>query len=277
MKLMQQKYIQAQERKGIKFQQAVKFWKSKKKILDKSFKKIENKKMVYPAYFTDNIHTYENGHLNWEHAYQTKCHMQGSAMMSMKDITGKSHYTPDDAYYIYKQHIVRNITENMNIQNLETIVDFGCGTGETTQMLKDIYTDSNVIGLDLSPHYLSIATYNFENFNFVHANMESTDFETGSIDVVTICYAFHEMIPEAIKNTINETKRILKEGGVCIIVDMDPQRLPRFPSFIDISEPHLKKYRNVDIMKMLYRTGFKKCERKKLHCYSSIFVGTNFF
>jgi hypothetical protein len=55
---------------------------------------------------------------------------------------------------------------------------------------------------------------------------------------------------------------------------MDSEKLPKFPSFIDISEPHLKKYRNVRILDMLSNATFIKYQRKHLHQMSSLFVGT---
>ena len=49
---------------------------------------------------------------------------------------------------------------------------------------------------------------------------------------------------------------------------MNPELLPVFPLFIDISEPHLKKYR---ILNSLSSIGFKECNSRHLHNITCIF------
>lgn len=278
LKVMSERYMKAQRKKGIKFDEAKAYWSAKKASLEKQKRKIENKNIEYPYYFTSPIHTYENGHLNWEQAYQSTCHVEGNALMSVKDITNNPSFqcTPSEAYVIYKAHIVDNIKSVLSDIDVRDIADLGCGTGETTQLLALNYPDAYIAGIDLSPNYLSIAMTKFKecSIQWIHANMEFTELSHESFDVVVICYALHEMIPEAIYGTIKEAYRLLHSGGKLVIVDMDSERLPPFPSFIDISEPHLKDYRNVRMLDLLCDTGFIKYERKKLHQMSSLFVGT---
>ena len=278
LKVLGERYVEAQSKKGIKFEYAKQYWKAKKPLLENNKKQIENTSIEYPAYFTAPIHTYEKGHLNWDQAYQTSCHMEGSALMSVMDITGDPCFqcSPEEAYTIYKSYIVDNIKQEFENINIRYIVDLGCGTGETTHLLSLNYPEAYVLGIDLSPNYLSIGTYKYSNDNiqWKHANMEYTELQDDSVDVVIVCYSFHEMIPEAIKGAIQEIYRILRHGGKVINIDMDSEKLPRFPSFIDISEPHLQEYRNVRILDQLCTTGFIKYERKHLYQMSSLFVAT---
>jgi ubiquinone/menaquinone biosynthesis C-methylase UbiE len=278
LNVLSDKYIKSQSKKGIRFHETKQFWLSKKSKLIYNKRLIENNSMKYPEYFTAPIHTYNNGHLNWNQAFQSSCHMEGSALMSVKDIKNDQSFTcsPEEAYSIYKTHIFDNIKAELEDINPNEIVDLGCGTGENTEMLALNYPNAFVTGLDLSPYYLSIGMYKYSDLNiqWIHANMEFTELAENSIDVVIICYAFHEMLPEAIQGTINEAHRILKKNGKIIIIDMDSEKLPKFPSFIDISEPHLKKYRNVRILDMLSNATFIKYQRKHLHQMSSLFVGT---
>ena len=277
LKVLSEKYVNEQKKKGIKFEDTKKFWKAKKSKLIKNKKAVQNTSISYPSYFTSSIHTYDNGHLNWDQAYQTTCHMQGSALMSVKDIKKDESFncSPEEAYVIYKTHICDNLINEMQNMNITEIADFGCGTGEISQMLAVNYPNAYITGVDLSANYLSIAMYKYSEINmqWLHANIESTIINQESFDVVVICYVFHEMIPEAILKTIKEAYRILKPNGKVIVVDMDPEKLPRFPSFLDISEPHLKVYRTVNILNFFKNAGFIKYERKHMHQMSSLFVG----
>lgn len=278
LKVLREKYVSVQRKKGIKFEETKMFWKSKKSKLIKNKQAIQNKSINYPAYFTSSIHTYENGHLNWCQAYQTMCHMQSSALMSVKDIKKDESFqcSPEEAYAIYKTYIADNLMNEMQNMNITEIADLGCGTGEITQMLAVNYPQAFITGVDMSPNYLSIGIYKYSesmNMQWLHANIEYTEIDQESFDVVVISYVFHEMIPEAIQGTIHEAYRILKPNGKVIVVDMDPEKIPSFPSTIDISEPHLKLYRTVNILDFFRNAGFIKYERKHMHQMSSLFVG----
>lgn len=269
---MVQKYINAQIKKRLRFDKAVKYWSSKRTILEKKSTAIANKDLKYQSYFTSSIHTYEKGHLNWK---QALCHIQASGLMCIKDIMNDKSfkYTPEETY---KFHIVNNISLQLKSMKIENIADFGCGTGDLTHLLAVEYPNAYIVGLDLSPNYLSIAQYKYNDYliNWIHANMEFSSLETDMYDTVIICYAFHEMVPDAIVGSINEAYRILRNKGKIIIVDMDPEKLPLYPSFIDTCEPHLKQYRKVRILELLCNSGFINYERINLHKMSSLFVGT---
>lgn len=273
LRFLQKRYLENQSKKGINFKQTVSFWNSKQQTLHNIESTLKDKTISYPSYYTEPIHTYENGHLNWMHSYQTSCHMQVSALISLPDIVNNEdiYYTPSDAYVIYKNHIFTNILYELKDVNITSIADFGCGTGDLTAMLYSEY--KNIVGVDLSPNHLSIAQFKYKNINFIHSNIENTQFDDNTFDAIVINFAFHEMIPSAIENTIKEAHRVLKENGKLVIIDMNPELLPVYPSFIDISEPHLKDYRNVDICGILKQYNFSNVQQRKLHKMTSTFVG----
>lgn len=271
-------YINSQVRKGVKFNEAYSHWSTKSHTLRKYKNYFENTKIKYPNYFVDNIHTYENGHLNWEQAYHSECHMQVSAMMSLADIANQhtdiNTISPIDAYSMYKNHIANQIIGEFN-HNTALIADFGCGSCDLISSIASQFPHIYIFGIDLSPNYLSMAHYKYKhlhNLVLFHSNIEKTEFADNTFDIITINFVFHEMIPSAINNSISEAYRLLKPNGKLIIIDMDPTELPPYPSFIDISEPHLKSYRTVNIRSELIANGFK-VKRKRIHANSSVFIG----
>ena len=66
------------------------------------------------------------------------------------------------------------------------------------------------------------------------------------------------MIPSAIFNTIYNAFNLL------IIIDMNPQLLPPYPAFIDISEPHLEQYSSVNLLEDISMTGCRFYRNKKV-------------
>lgn len=264
------------EKDGISITKARNHWIPKKPELIRLSKSIEDKRISYPAYFTAPIHTYPNGHLNWDHAFESRCHMEGSAMMSIRDIIHMDNNTkidPSDAYDIYKTHLIKNILSNINNRfDIKSIVDFGCGTGDLTRDINK-YFYADITAIDLSPNYLSMALYNqTDDIIYIHGNIEYVNIPDESHDLVTIFYVFHEMSVDAIIRTISNAYRILKPGGQILIIDMKPTMLPLYPSFIDISEPHLKNYRTVNIIELL-SVYFDHCNEQYLHQRSYLFSG----
>lgn len=285
-KIIRENYVKLLEKRGVDFKTKRVYWKSRQGELTKIAKRLTNSSIFYPGYFTENIHTYEGGHLNLDQAYESAGHMEASALTSLADILGTRtteckpihDYTPSEAYDTYKAHIVRNICESlaMDPKSVRTLTDLGCGTGELTTLMASEFSDSEIVGVDLSPNYLSQAVYkSFDgNVTYVHDNMENVELDCLQ-DVITVCYAFHEMPVTAIKNTLRNAYKLLQpDGGQLIVVDMNPEKLPKYPAFIDLSEPHLREYRTVSITQLLVDTGFKDVTELYLHGTSYLFSGS---
>ena len=276
--IMRKQYVKQLEKKGIDFKTPRKYWNKNAVELKRLSNIIENKDVKYPKYFTETIHTYTNGHLNWQQAYESECHMEGSALMSLKELRPEDYSTIDsrNAYEIYKEHILLNIKDVIEIDEIETLTDFGCGTGSLTRKMTDILKVNKITAVDLSPNYLSIALFQDntnEKIDYIHGNMENVNIKSETQDVVTICYSFHEMPKTAIMSTIKNAYRILKPKGQLIIVDMNPEKITKYPSFIDISEPHLKEYREITYQDLLKQNKYINIKEKYLHQLSYMFTG----
>lgn len=158
------------------------------------------------------------------------------------------------------------------------MTDFGCGTGELTPLLLERLPNARIRGVDLSPNYLSMAEYKRDalglvgdRVEYLHGNVESVDLDQLQ-DVVLMCYAFHEMPVAAIRNTLSNALRWLRpDGGQVVVVDMNPKKLPRYPAFIDLSEPHLREYRTVSFSNLLVEAGFVDVSSTHLHNTSYLF------
>lgn len=108
--------------------------------------------------------------------------------------------------------------------NIDLIVDIGCGTGLSTQICTDYA--KKVIGIEPSEDMLECAKKKEnQKLTFIKGFSDDTGLESDSVDIVICSQAFHWM--DATK-TINEVNRILKKGGIFAVIDAD------FTPIIDI-------------------------------------------
>lgn len=94
------------------------------------------------------------------------------------------------------------------------ILDIGCGTGIATRQLAQF--GATVIGSDVSAGMIREARRGSEGIEYVVAPTHELPFGDECFDVVTAFSAFHWFTdPES----INEIKRILKDGGLFAVIN----------------------------------------------------------
>lgn len=225
-----------------------------------AFDDLRNESVVYPAFYTRPFHGYDQGNLNWQAAME----MEASAY-SMT-----SAYWPGVAYETASSYVRGNFTELVQRFAVSTprILDVGCATGISTAHVAAAFPNSSeVVGIDLSPHFLAVAASTcgraFSNTRFVHGNAEALPFADDQFDLVTLSYVVHELPDEAAMAVLRECRRVLRpDGGVLAIVDLDPEKLTRrlvspFRKWaFEATEPHVFAHYNRDVAKILQRTGF---------------------
>lgn len=102
------------------------------------------------------------------------------------------------------------------------LLDVACGTGGFLAEVKRNWPMLNVTALDLSPAYLEQAREalrDFRNVAMAHANVEDMPLDTGSQDVVSCIYLFHELPPKVRAKAAAEIVRVLKPGGMFVLTD----------------------------------------------------------
>lgn len=100
---------------------------------------------------------------------------------------------------------------------IEVIVDIGCGTGNSTEICANYA--NKVIGIDPSEDMLSRAKEKENSkLTFKKGLGNDTGLDDNIADIVICSQAFHWMEPDS---TIKEVCRILKKGGVFAVIDAD--------------------------------------------------------
>jgi ubiquinone/menaquinone biosynthesis C-methylase UbiE len=149
------------------------------------------------------------------------------------------------------------------------LLDVACGTGRFLREVKANYPRLHVTGLDLSPHYLSVARRELAPWSrtrLVEGMAEAMPFADGEFDVVTCIYLFHELPPRIRREVVAEIRRVLRPGGTLIFVDSlqtgdEPDydgTLKLFP--VAFHEPYYESYLREDLDR-LWSPGFTPGER----------------
>ncbi|MBG1262997.1 class I SAM-dependent methyltransferase [Nostoc commune] len=206
--------------------------------------------VIIPSYYSSqNFHGVTGGYLN-----------SGAAVT----------YDPITQYVLPpNESIVRQALVDAVKVKPRRILDLGCGTGSTTLMLKQVFPEAEVIGLDLSPYMLVRAEDKARNAGldivWRHGNAEKTGLSDATFDLVTASLLFHET-PDAVSLAIlRESFRLLVTGGQVLILDGNQKTLRQLEWLNDVfEEPYIREYAASSMDANMGAAGFEavRCLRR---------------
>lgn len=97
-------------------------------------------------------------------------------------------------------------------ENINSIVDVGCGDGRLTKELSECFVDKDVVGIDYSTKAINLAkalnqNVKYENKDIVNDNIEKT------YDAMTLIEVFEHIPLELCDDFARATAGLLNEGG----------------------------------------------------------------
>ncbi|SMF78462.1 Methyltransferase domain-containing protein [Tistlia consotensis] len=207
----------------------------------------------YPRYYLQNFHYQTDGWLSAESAalydHQVEVLFVGGA-----DAMRRQALVPLEAFL-------------RDRPKAETrLLDLGCGTGRFLSFVKDNYPRLPVTALDLSPAYLEAARRQLAPWRgvaFVQAAAEATGLPDASFDVVTAVYLFHELPPPVRRQVLREAARLLRPGGLFVLVDsLQKGDHPPYDPLLDyfpvaFHEPYHASYVTADLAALLRGAGLE--------------------
>ena len=217
--------------------------------------------VTYPDYYQVPFHAYAEGNLCWPAAFEAESATYSMALRvwPQEELTWKEaqHRLRSSFHQVLAKH---------GPSQVNRILDIGCSVGVSTLALSQFYPQATTIGLDLSPHMLSVAKLRDtqgEITEWRHAKAEATNFEDKSFDLVTLQFVIHELPRQATVEIFQEVYRILNSGGCIALVDNNPkspviQNLP--PALFTLmksTEPWSDDYYTFDVETALQDTGFE--------------------
>ena len=128
----------------------------------------------------------------------------------------------------------RRFTDMVAPREPLTLLDVGCGTGQSRQIY--IQHCRSYVGIDLSAEAVGLARTRFPDSLFVHADACQLPFGAGAFDVVAFSSVLHHI--DYYLPALAEARRVLKPGGCVFAYDpnlLNPAmalfRSPRSPLY----------------------------------------------
>jgi SAM-dependent methyltransferase len=100
------------------------------------------------------------------------------------------------------------------------VLDIGCGIGLIEQELEQKVAD--LCAIDMSEKSIEIAKTRARTTRFVHFDGDTLPYDDGSFDAVFTSCVIHHVPPAARTKFMTEMLRILRSGGVAIIIEHNP-------------------------------------------------------
>lgn len=113
-------------------------------------------------------------------------------------------------------------------------LDLGCGTGWNFSVLRRLEYKRKMIGIDLSGGMLRFAKS--KNMNVVRGDAQQLPFEDASFDGILAKGVLHHL-PD-VEEAVSEIARVLKPGGMAVMVDPNPSLLRKFQALLKNREEH---------------------------------------
>lgn len=96
------------------------------------------------------------------------------------------------------------------------ILDYGCGQGKWTPLLRDMYPSAEIVGVDISEVAIFKAAKKFPENKFLAFDGERVPLDDGSFDLVFSFHVLEHVLD--VTSSIKDIARLLRPGGsACII------------------------------------------------------------
>ena len=205
----------------------------------------------FPRYYLQNFHYQTDGYLSRRSAELYDCQVEvlfgGSA-----DLMRRQALAP------VARHISGRRAADVKL------LDVACGTGRFLAQIKSNWPRLPVTGIDLSPFYLAEARERlapWSRVRFVEGAAEALPFPEAQFNVVTSVYLVHELPRKVRHAALREMARVLKPGGLLVIVDsLQHGDRPEYQALMDhfpaaFHEPYYDDYTRDDLAAVLGKAG----------------------
>lgn len=122
-----------------------------------------------------------------------------------------------------EKKIKRALIETATIPAGVKILDFGCGTGTLTIMVKEIYPGAKVTGIDVDKEILDKAIQKVKekklDIFLLDYDGKHLPFQRNAFDRVISCLVFHHLDTDTKQNMLAEIFRVLNKDGQLLIAD----------------------------------------------------------
>ena len=146
-----------------------------------------------------------------------------------------------------------NFVDPKEANQRKKILEMGCGSGVTTELIASKFKKSKIIGLDRNDFQIKIAMarQHLKNVNFMVGDARNLKFPPNSFDMVFEVFTFHHI--SDYKKAINSAYKVLRKGGKFVAIDFQVNTSNHFHKFLSSHDHRFLKEEFIDKLK---QTGF---------------------
>lgn len=175
----------------------------------------------------------------------------------------------------------------LGLRGHEHILDIGCGTGVLTRLLARELGDkanSLVVGIDAAPKMIRVARQHaarIPNIRFDVGVAEALPYPDASFDGAVSTFFYHHIDAELKRRSLAELRRVLKQGGRLVIVDVDVPytwfgRLCAWSGYWLFRQEEIRENIRGELRRALADTPFREVRRVAQYAgYVSVFNVVN--
>lgn len=103
-------------------------------------------------------------------------------------------------------------------KNVQSVLDVGTGSGDFLKVLKNIFPDGKITGVDPHTDSLKKAKAKYPDVVFEEMGAEKLDFPNHSFDVASISMALHHL--PNVSSSLKEMQGVVKSGGWIVVSEL---------------------------------------------------------
>lgn len=152
-------------------------------------------------------------------------------------------------------------------QRTVRFADIATGTGTFVTQLRRAFPRLKITAVDLSAAYLQEMMRRQSGSPFVTplvGKAEALPIGDGELDIATAIYLFHELPPDVRRQVVNELGRVIRPGGLFVLVDtLQTGDEPDYDGLLELfpqlfHEPYYNGYMAEDLGRIFGEAGFRQ-------------------
>lgn len=151
---------------------------------------------------------------------------------------------------------IANQTETfLELVDENRVLNVGCGPGWESEMFGD--AGYSVVGIDLAPSFLAMASERASGAAFLRMDMRSLGFKEDSFDGVWACASLHNVSREWASTVFSELHRVLRPDGVLVLTYKRGEEETTGSTFGEADSRRLVRYAPDELREFAIECGFE--------------------